>query len=136
MSRGELDDVLTRMLEELDAQVVLTLVASAEGTLRVDFDARVRRKTRDTVRPLFKDLRDRYADRVALDDILAAWKEKSGNVERVGRFKQLVLRRHWLAHGRYWSDKSGVAPDPIQAQLVIDDLFQSLTQLFPDFPLS
>ena len=28
---------------------------------------------------------------------------------------QLVKYRHWLAHGRYWTQKSGIRPTPEQA---------------------
>ncbi|WP_437288698.1 hypothetical protein [Sorangium sp. So ce406] len=136
LSRDEFDDRLTRTLEELDAQTVLTLTASAEATIRRDFEARLHRRTKDAMRRRFKQLRERYAERVALDDILEAWKDEHGNAERIGRFEQLVLHRHWLAHGRYWSNKSGIAPDPLQAHLVIDDLFRSLTDHLTDFPLA
>ncbi len=135
LTPDELDDVLRRARQELDDQVVLALVASAEATIRTDFDERLLRKTKCALRPRFKELRDRHADRVPLDDVLEACKDEAASTDRIGRFRQLVQRRHWLAHGRYWTDKSGVAPDPGQAQLVIEDMLAAFTLVAPGFPL-
>ena len=30
----------------------------------------------------------------------------------IGAFKQLYVFRHWLAHGRHWTQKSGINPPP------------------------
>jgi len=130
----EFDELLLQMREELDEQTVMMMVASCEATLRIDFDGRLRDKTKDRVRRRFKELRSQYEERVQLDQILDAWREETGEVERIGRLRQLVKRRHWLAHGRYWRDKSGVSPDPRLAGLVIDDLLQALQRCLPDFP--
>lgn len=135
MTVDELDEALERAREELDEQVVLALVASAEATLRVDFDERLRRKTKCELRPRFRALRDEHADKVRLDSVLDAWVEASAGVEAVGRLRQLVKRRHWLAHGRYWTDKSGIAPDPEQAQLAIDAAFDAMRGVEATFPL-
>jgi hypothetical protein len=134
---NEYDSALTELREELDKQVVLTLVASAEAAFRTDFGERVRRRTKDAVRPKLKALRDEHGDRVRLDDILGVWKDTCGaGADTFSLFGQILKHRHWLAHGRHWTDKSGVTSDPNSVAAVINDLCGRLRGVVPNFPLS
>jgi hypothetical protein len=100
--------------DELQKQAILLLTASFEAIFRIDLGLRTwrRRKARE---PHTESLRSRFADRdvlkdVRFEDIIDAWKKELGAGARaIGNFKQVVLYRHWLAHGRYWKQSSGLA---------------------------
>lgn len=96
-------------LEEIDASLALTLLASIEASFRVDYLQRCYRKKKDPLSRLFHDLHDKKGIQVSLkDDLLDAWK-KHGNVRPslLGDIKAAFNYRHWLAHGRYWVPKLG-----------------------------
>ncbi|HSN97001.1 MAG TPA: hypothetical protein VLS89_01845 [Candidatus Nanopelagicales bacterium] len=139
LTRDEFDTCLTLTLDELDEQVVMMLMASCEATLKRDFARRLRdKRPKDQLWRQFRELeqatKDKDADHVRLEDLLDAWKRESGKIELIGQLKQLVKRRHWLAHGRHRTYKSGVAPDPTQAWAIIGAVFDALRQCQPDFP--
>lgn len=135
LSKAEYEDALERLRDELDQEVVLAMVASVEATLRMDFDARIKDKTRDPLRPMFKNLRDKYDQRVRLDDIVDCWKEVAGKKPNVfARIGSLLKYRHWLAHGRYWSVKTGSAKDPQSAAFDISEFYDLLCGTVSDFP--
>jgi hypothetical protein len=46
----------------------------------------------------------------------------------------LMKHRHWLAHGRYWTDKSAITLTPNDAQAELDDYAAALRGACPDFP--
>jgi hypothetical protein len=89
------------------------LTASFEAIFRVDL--RQRTWTKRKPREQYTDnMRRRFADRdvlkdVRFEDILGAWKKELGaGAKVIGNFKQVVQYRHWLAHGRYWKQSSGL----------------------------
>ncbi len=151
---------LEEVRAELDRQVVLLLVASTEGALRRDYAARVQAATSPqvarwrrlafllhlprflwsnvgTVEERLVDLQVRYADKVPLDEVLDVWKFAGADASLIGRFRQVVRHRHWLAHGRYFRDRSGLAsPDPRGVHTLVSTMFQDLTALRADFPRS
>ena len=94
------------------------MLASIEATFRHDMAQRRRGKQRGGNRtsPVVRGLRDlqrRHREKVRLDDILDVWRDSAGQGKgSFGKLKQFFEHRHWLAHGRYWTDKSGVQPDP------------------------
>ncbi len=110
---GETYDKIERYRDELEKQAILLLTASFEAIFRVDLRLRTwrRRKARE---PHTESLRNRFAGRdvlkdVPFEDILDAWKKVlGGGVKVIGNFKQVINYRHWLAHGRYWKQKSGL----------------------------
>jgi hypothetical protein len=55
-------------------------------------------------------------------------------VVEVGRIKQLYRLRHWLAHGRYFTNRSGVQHDPPSAFYVIEEFIRAIHAADPDFP--
>lgn len=121
---------------ELDRWAVLMLVASFEATLRADATARIDARTKDAARKPLRDLHEKYKDRVRLDDILDIWNAAAGVgaavKQGVGR---LLKHRHWLAHGRYWTNKQGPIPTPVEARAALDDYVLALQASAPDFPL-
>lgn len=136
MTRVEYEDVLDRLRDELDKQVVLAMVASAEGSVRIDAERRVERRTKDRVRREFQNVLKKHKAHLSLTRLLEVWKGKSATATKpFSDFAQLLKHRHWLAHGRYWTDKSGVVTDPMSTKVIVDRLFETLQQLAPDFPL-
>lgn len=113
--RQEVDQALADTRRELDDQVTMALIASYEAVLRTDFWAWVSRTRKGGLRSKFRALEQRYGDKVPLEEILEKWASVTGKTEAVGRMAQLVKYRHWLAHGRYWTQKSGIRPTPEQA---------------------
>ncbi|HUY36440.1 MAG TPA: hypothetical protein VMV69_27130 [Pirellulales bacterium] len=109
-------------MNDLDQSAVLLLVASFEATLQVDFHERVTRKKKDGVSKELRRLWSRNAPHhgltrwVTVEEIVDVWRKHVGHTALIGNFKQLVLYRHWLAHGRYWVQKSGLGDiDPFEA---------------------
>lgn len=117
----EVNAALDQMRAELHHEVVLMLAAAFEAELQVDYRLRVSRKLKDRVSRRFRRLsyarsRRRADEWIRIEDILDVWKEVVGKTEVVGAFRQLVMFRHWLAHGRYWVQKSGLDDiDPYEA---------------------
>jgi hypothetical protein len=134
LTATEAEVLLVEMRTELDCEVALTLMASCEAVLRADFEARIRRKPRSTlaVNKIFKGLWRRYQRRVALDDILATWKDFVGRRPSVfNTFGEYLRLRHWLAHGRRWTLKVRRAVDPADIGEAADELFCLLPDDFP-----
>ncbi len=126
MDRRQLDDALVGLRDELDEQVTMALVASFEALLRLDYVDRAGRRLKDPLSRTFRSLFQTHELRVELSAILEAYKKELQISEPVGRFKQLVGHRHWLAHGRYWTDKSGINPDPYDAWTIGDNLLSKI----------
>jgi len=105
----EVDAKLSALRDELEQEVTLLLAASFEAVFRVDLALRAKGRARDSHS---KGLRQRFADRefheVRFEEILDGWKTLVGSAHVLGAFKQVVILRHWLAHGRYWPQKSGL----------------------------
>ena len=121
MTSDEFDAALVELRRELDYQVVMMLTASFEAIFQSDLQDRVRRKKKD---PLSKALRRWWHENqcgtgkwIHMESLLDAWKKTTtGHSRVIGRLRSLVLFRHWLAHGRYWPDKSGLKNvDPFTA---------------------
>lgn len=113
----EFSFAIERARTELEHQVVLLITASFEAVLRVDLAIRCRQRRRDShSRALRARFRSRNFHEIRLDEILDVWKAQVGSARKLGNLRQLVLFRHWLAHGRYWKQKSGLtACDPYEA---------------------
>lgn len=118
MDLDEMDAHFESILEEIDTQASLFLLAATEATVRVDFLARVYEKRRDAVsrtfRNVYKSRCDHNKIKVRLEeDILDIWGEElPGSRPHVGRLKAAFRYRNWIAHGRYWVPKLGQRYDP------------------------
>jgi hypothetical protein len=137
MTLDEFDAALAKLRKELDYQVVMMLVASFEAIFQSDLQDRVRRKKTD---PLSKALRRWWQENrhgaekwIHMESLLDAWKGVVvGHRQVIGRLRSLVLFRHWLAHGRYWSDRSGLGGiDPFTAWQIGEEAFAALPGLPP-----
>jgi hypothetical protein len=135
LSDDEIQDRLDQTRGELDQWVVLMLVASFEATLRADAQDRIQARTPDPVRKPLRDLHEQFPGRVRLDDILTLWEAHAivGAMIK-NNLRTLLKHRHWLAHGRHWSNKHGGMPLPLDAHGDLDDYLQALQASVPDFP--
>ena len=93
---------------ELDLVTSMGLFAALEAAIRVDFQARVEQRRKDSLsrayRKLWRLAQGRKRKYVRLEeDILEAMKaSRPGWRSQVGQLKGALAYRHWLAHGRYW----------------------------------
>lgn len=132
MNPVEVDEAIEEMTRELEKQVVLLLVASAEAALRVDFLERVRARRKDPVsRRLRAEARASKPRGVKLETILTVWDTETAAGSphaSIEQMKKLLYYRHWIAHGRYWVEKkSGLNhPDPYEAWGILVRLFNAL----------
>jgi hypothetical protein len=102
MISSEIDRAFEEMRRELSLQVSMALVAAVEALLMLDFGKRIDDRIDNALYARFLILWKK-STRPKLDDILEAWKEANpGTGDAIGRFKQVVNLRHWMAHGRYW----------------------------------
>ncbi len=127
-------EALEEMREELDDEVVLAQVASAERVLRLDYRARQVGDAAAAVR--FRHLEERYDGRVPLEEILEVWKDVAAAPNEAGSFKRMYVYRHGLAHGRHFN-KSGLHDaEPADADEVIRLFFAKIKEVEADFPRS
>lgn len=132
----EIAQRLERDRAELDQWALLMVLASFEATVREDVRLRHGRKTKDAVRPSLQMLEQANPGRVRFDDILSAWDAASSvGQDLKGRVRNLMKHRHWLAHGRYWTNKHGQVPSPLDALGYLDDYCIKLRMRVPTFPL-
>lgn len=131
---------LRELREEVEERAYLAIIAATEGVLQTDFRARKRAKAKVPLRNTAKVLigrEERGRRRVELEEILDAWAEEPDVPNGViGEFKQLMAHRHWLAHGRYFVDRSGILPGIDFAMNRVTGLLSRLHNVDPDFPRS
>ncbi len=112
LSLKELDDYFIHQLEEIGMTLCLNLIAATEARFRKDFLIRVYERFKDDLSVLFRNFysdlkRQERENRISLEQhILDQWKEVYPSYKCfIGDFKGVLLLRHWLAHGRYWTRK-------------------------------
>jgi hypothetical protein len=135
MTEGEVDALYDANRRELDRLTVLNLVASAEGTLKLDYSRRVSKKLKDPLslayRRWHKTLSKKKKKRPDFDergilDVLKKTKLIDNHI--IARYRECLPARHWVGHGRYW-DKP-VAVD----QLYPDDVYDRANVLLRAMP--
>lgn len=129
--REAIGEVLEEMRHELDDEVVLAIVASAERALRLDFVARLGGKDAAAVR--FGSLEARFGSHVPLEEIIDVWKDLTKAPKKCGNFKQIYVYRHGLAHGRYFNKSGRHHTTPEDAAAVVDELFLLIRAHSSDF---
>lgn len=135
LSERQLEYRLERDRHELDRATMMMVLASFEAMLRWDAIDRIKTRTKDVVRDtLRKQGEDANTVRLMpLVDLLGVW-EQHASARRKDTVRSLLKHRHWLAHGRYWVDKSAIKLTPHDAQAVLDEYADALRELCPDFP--
>lgn len=98
--------------EESNQQSMLLLMASIEAVFQVDLHRRVERRLKDRASTALRRYHRRLTGkkrRIEVEGILDEWKSSvAGIAESIGQLKQAIAYRHWLAHGRYWVQHSGL----------------------------
>lgn len=135
MTEGEVDAHYDADRRELDRLTVLNLVASAEGTLKVDYFRRVAERRKDLLSVAYrkwhrslssrKQLRPDF-DEGGILDVLKETRVMDNNI--VGRYRECLRARHRMGHGRYWSK-------PVELdQLDPDDVYDRADALLRAMP--
>ncbi len=119
LGADQVDATLESMRRELDSQFALMVVAAYEALLMLDANARGNGPRRIRLAREFRTLLrkgNKAGRRVTLEEVLETWGGSSISRGPIGNFKQIYQFRHWLAHGRYFVQRSGLASlDPSTA---------------------
>lgn len=137
-SDEEIMEELGRAREHCESAGVLAVIAAVEAEVRSDMSTRlVRGKRREPLNRSLRELETKYGDRLPFDQILDKWRSHAEQaVGTIGQVKQLYQRRHWLAHGQHWSDKSGIEPDVADAMARYRAFALALKDVADDYPRS
>ncbi|MCR5893350.1 MULTISPECIES: hypothetical protein [Burkholderia] len=100
-------------LDELDLGSSMTVMASLEAAIRVDYLTRVYERRKDELSKAMRALHQEKANKAKLEnDILTLWQDCTTiSKGLIGQVKGAFKYRHWIAHGRYWTPKIGRAYD-------------------------
>lgn len=130
MSAGDVDAFFLAQRQNLDQLSIINLVASAEAELRKDYRERVDGNYKDSLSKTYvnfhRTLGPTRRVRPPFDEggILDRLKE-SGTVAAhlVTNFRDVLRLRHWIAHGRYWSQPLA------NAVYIPDDVYRTIAEL-------
>lgn len=141
-SKDEVAEYFIACRRELELSAVLTLTAAAEARIRLDAALRMQRDKDDLARRLNllrSNARTEWRIPLYQDGIVDAWKTYIGSLQdlltvdrarlltAIGRFRNLLEIRHWVAHGRYWAIRRGIEHyPPSDAAAIINELFDAL----------
>lgn len=141
-SREEIGEYFMACRRELELTAVLTLTAAAEARIRLDAALRMETNKDDLaqrLRLLRSNARTEWRIPLYEDGIVDAWKTYIGSltdllkVDRarmltsIGRFRNLLDIRHWVAHGRYWELQRGIEHyPPADAADMVSELYDAL----------
>lgn len=102
------EEKMKLLLEELDRICTLNLLASIEAAFMVDFHYRCRRKKKDDLSKKLRSIQKNKQRISFTEDILKFWNDEPDVPKEVTqKLITYFKHRHWLAHGRYWTQKYG-----------------------------
>lgn len=135
MSAGDVDAFFIAQRQNLDQLTIINLVASAEAELRKDYKKRVESNFKDALSKAYvyfhRSLGSTQRARPPFDGggVLEHLKQ-SGTVAAhlVTNFRDVLRLRHWIAHGRYWSQPLA------NAVYIPDDVYRTITALLTALP--
>lgn len=112
-SSHEISDKMQTCLGELEKATTLSMFACIEANIRLDYLQRAYERRRDSLSRVMRNIHAQKSNNASLtDDLLPAWKAQQRAPDAL--VNQLITAfkyRHWLAHGRYWTWKSGMIYD-------------------------
>ncbi|MGO8856702.1 MAG: hypothetical protein ACLQO1_13475 [Steroidobacteraceae bacterium] len=143
-SREDVAGYFTASRQELELAAVLTLTAAAEARIRLD--AALRLQNMDDLakrlRLLRSNARTEWHIPLYEEGIVDAWKlyirsltdllrvDRARLLTAIGRFKNLLNIRHWVAHGRYWQLQRGMEHySPADAAGIVVELYDALRRV-------
>jgi len=118
LSVSEIDEFFDSCQDELDLFAILALIASIEAKIRMDAEKRHRTKDNplsSRLSILFNKKDDPWRIPLYENGILEEWKWYIANglnlsssdsarmIGNIGKLKELLDIRHWVAHGRSWT---------------------------------
>ena len=124
----EIEREMYSVLAEHGRSTSMSILASLEAAFRMDFLQRCYKKQKDPLSRSFRTLYQKKGRHVPLGDIFLQWKSYS-TVSRsiISDLEQAFKYRHWLAHGRYWTQKIGREYD-------YDDIYTLAESIYNSFP--
>jgi hypothetical protein len=112
LSVEEINTRFESLREELDAEVRMMVVAAHEASVMLDARRRAEAGGQDAFGLALHRLFSRPKEgrgAPAPEDIPGAWKRHAPGTSRAtGAFMQAYRYRHWLAHGRWFLQRSGL----------------------------
>ena len=125
----EIELEMTSVLAEHARSTSMSILAALEAAFRMDFLQRCYKRQKDPLSRSFRTLYQNKGQNVPLGDIFLQWKSHS-TVSRsiISDLEQAFKYRHWLAHGRYWTQKIGREYD-------YDDIYTLAESIYNSFPL-
>lgn len=129
LTASEIDEYFDYCQLELDLFTILALLASMEAKIRMDAKKRYRtkgNKLSNRLSILFRKTKQLWKVPLYESGILEEWKryiqtglsipssDKNRLVGDIGKFKELLRIRNWVAHGRYWPLQLNIRKYPPQ----------------------
>jgi hypothetical protein len=144
-SKEDISQYFASCRQEMELAAVLTLVASAEARIRLDTASRIK-KSGDALAKRLSLLKARAPTEWAIPlyegGIIEAWKtyirtlttpvrlDQERLLSAIGRFKNLLDIRHWVAHGRYWEPRWGTEQFPADgAAKIVSEMYAAFRQV-------
>lgn len=96
---------------ELESQAFFALFASVEGLLRLHQLQCCDPRYNDDLAITLRGAQRSAGGHISIESILDAWIAATGNALAIGKFKNYVRLRNWLAHGRVGGQPKNVKAD-------------------------
>jgi hypothetical protein len=142
----QVDSYFADCREELDLTVVLTLIAAAEGRIRLDAKRRLGASGNagfnmlaGRLKVLFSEANKDWTVPLYESGILEAWKsyiatlttitvqDRDRILTCIGKLKDMLPVRHWVAHGRYYKLRRGIKSyPPFNVANAVTSLYEAL----------
>lgn len=121
---------------DLDERYVLAVFASIEAALKSDARWRVNKGKKSRVNKAIRDAVEHATwERFRLEDLLRSWRDLVVDRRPLSELIRISHRRHWLAHGKYFRDRSGVGEiEPADVLFWWEQAEAAARGIAPDFP--
>lgn len=122
------DDARDLCLAELDLSSSMSVMSALEAAIRRDYLIRAYERRRDTLSREFRVLHREVGNRAKIDkDLLRLWRENSGiSTALISEVTIAFKHRHWLAHGRYWTQKLGKKFDYFSLYQIAEEFVEEM----------
>lgn len=141
LSVSELEIRLREDRTELDHWAAMVMMASFEAMVWTDAKNRLDKRNKDSLWHLIREIYQQAEQnwrKVRFVDLLDQYHQCSSiSVERKQTLRRLLDFRHWIAHGRHWTLKTGHKPlGPGEVLQILEDHRDALRSDWGDFPLA
>ena len=120
----EVRRIYLRKKEELDIIACFTLLTKIESQFQNYYRNVLSRKIKNKIlRQFFQIINKKTKRPDLIDDIVNQWiKQFPQHNQIIDGLKSIYGFRHWVAHGRYWTQNIGRQIDPIYIHSITDSL--------------